>query len=415
MTLLDRLLRRRAEPAPAARTTTRGWDGGAPRGRREFGSFGPINVETATAAPRLVSRCRRLYHDSGFVRNGIEAIVAAAWGADGARPVGVGKRALARWQAESRRQNLPLIMGTMIRDMIVAGEAIAIWNGPDICVLPREQLSDERDGRNLVSGVDLDALGRPVSYRILPGLPESADYRPAVRIPASDVLHMFRVETAGQVRGVPWAAAAIVPASELQAALDAAVVRWRNLASMALVHTKAPDDTTPRQELFESFDAPVMPGAVVHLNYGETLTFPQSQPPQEFNVLTAIQVRQIAAALGIPPHMCDGDFGSINYSSARAAMLTFRARVEAIQHMTVRPILDRIWTRITGAEPPSEWLFQPLPAVDPQKQLAADRAEYELGLTSRRRLAAERGWDLADLDAELRAEGRTPPAPKETK
>lgn len=415
MTLLDRLLRRRTEPAPAARTTTRSWDGAAPRGRREFGSFGPLNAEAATAAPRLVSRCRRLYHDNGFVRNCIEAIVAASWGPDGARPVGVGKRALARWQAESRRQNLPLLLRTMIADTVIAGEGLAVWNGPDLTLLPREQLSDESDGQNLLSGVDLDALGRPVSYRIHPGLPESADYRPPVRVPAADVLHMFRVETAGQVRGIPWAAAAIVPASELQAALDAAVVRWRNLASMALVHTKAPDDTTPRQELFESFDAPVMPGAVVHLNYGETLTFPQSQPPQEFNVLTAIQVRQIAAALGVPPHMCDGDFGSINYSSARAAMLTFRARVEAIQHMTIRPVLDRIWQRVTQTPPPAEWLFQPLPAVDPIKQAQSDKLELDMGLTSRRRLAAERGWDLADLDAELRAEGWTPPAPKETK
>lgn len=413
MTLLDRLLRRRAEPAPATRTTARGWDGGTPRGRREFGSFNAINAEAAAAAPRLVSRCRRLFHDNGFVRNGIEAIVAAAWGPDGTRPVGVGKRALARWQAESRRQNFPLLLRTMIADMIVSGEGLGVWNGADLTVLPREQLSDESDGRNLISGVDVDPLGRPAAYRVLPGLPESADYRPAIRVLAADALHLFRVETAGQVRGIPWAAAAIVPASELQAALDASAVRWRNLASMVLVHTKAPDDTTPRTELFEEFAAPLMPGSVVHLNYGETLSFPQSQPPGEFNSLTAIHVRQIAAALGVPPHMVDGNFAEINYSSARAAMLSFRARIEAVQHMTVRPILDRIWTRVTGTEAPPEWLFQPLPSVDPQKQLMADKAEYELGLTSRRRLAAERGWDLADLDAELQAEGRTPP--KETK
>lgn len=414
MSILDRLLRRRAEPAPAARTTTRGWDGGAPRGRREFGSFGPVNAEAAIAAPRLVSRCRRLYMDNGFVRNGIEAIVAASWGPDGARPVGVGKRALARWQAESRRQNLPLIMGTMIRDMIVAGEAIAIWNGPDICVLPREQLSDERDGRNLVSGVDLDALGRPASYRILPGLPESADYRPAVRIPASDVLHMFRVETAGQVRGIPWAAAAIVPASELQAALDALTVRARTLASVVMVHKRGLDDGAPSTPFAETVETPVMPGAIFHLAPGEDLTFPERQAPQEMGVLTAIRIREIAAALGVPPHMCDGDYGSINYSSARAAMLTFRARVEAIQHMTIRPVLDRIWERVTQTPPPAEWLFQPLPAVDPIKQAQSDKLELDMGLTSRRRLAAERGWDLADLDAELRAEGQTPPGPKET-
>jgi capsid protein len=38
------------------------------------------------------------------------------------------------------------------------------------------------------------------------------------------------------------------------------------------------------------------------------------------------------------------------------------------------------------------------------KQVQADVAELEAGLTSRRNLVAERGWNLADLDREIAAD-----------
>lgn len=42
--------------------------------------------------------------------------------------------------------------------------------------------------------------------------------------------------------------------------------------------------------------------------------------------------------------------------------------------------------------------------VDPMKQVQADAAELEAGLTSRRKLVAARGWVIEDLDSELAAE-----------
>ena len=42
--------------------------------------------------------------------------------------------------------------------------------------------------------------------------------------------------------------------------------------------------------------------------------------------------------------------------------------------------------------------------VDPLKQVQADAAELEAGLTSRRKLIAARGWSIEDLDAERTAE-----------
>lgn len=42
--------------------------------------------------------------------------------------------------------------------------------------------------------------------------------------------------------------------------------------------------------------------------------------------------------------------------------------------------------------------------MTPAKQVQADVAEFEAGLTSRRKLVAARGWSLEDLDAEIAAD-----------
>lgn len=42
--------------------------------------------------------------------------------------------------------------------------------------------------------------------------------------------------------------------------------------------------------------------------------------------------------------------------------------------------------------------------VDPAKDIAADVAELNAGLASRRQKVAERGWAVDDLDAEIAAD-----------
>lgn len=54
----------------------------------------------------------------------------------------------------------------------------------------------------------------------------------------------------------------------------------------------------------------------------------------------------------------------------------------------------------TGAE----WIAPKQPWVDPQKDLAATETALRLGLVSRSQAAAELGWSVADLDAEIAAD-----------
>ena len=108
-----------------------------------------------------------------------------------------------------------------------------------------------------------------------------------------------------------------------------------------------------------------------------------------------------------------------NYSSLRAGLIPFRAKVEQFQyHQIVPQVLAPLWRRvITRAyvagdlDLPDlapafkvEWLTPRAMQVDPQKDTAALVAQIEAGLTSRTKAVASMGWNVADLDAERAAE-----------
>jgi capsid protein len=122
----------------------------------------------------------------------------------------------------------------------------------------------------------------------------------------------------------------------------------------------------------------------------------------------------LAAGLGLPEHMLSGDLTQANYSSIRAGLLPFRARVEQVQYNTLVPqLLNPVWRRVMFVESLStdigepasvEWLPPRWAQVDPQKDTEATVAEIEAGLTSRKKAVAERGWNIDELDAEIAAD-----------
>ena len=112
-----------------------------------------------------------------------------------------------------------------------------------------------------------------------------------------------------------------------------------------------------------------------------------------------------------------------NYSSLRASLIEFRSRVEQLQfHILVPQLLRPVWRRWLTLEilagridapgfenDPESWLgaewYPPaFPWVDPLKDAEAEVALIQAGLKSRRQAVAERGYDVAALDAEIAAD-----------
>lgn len=438
MSLLSRIF---GKPEPAR---TRRFDGAA-GGRRGWGmgSFGRINPETAAAGAALRSRASYLAMNNPWIANAVGNLAGALLG-PGIVPSSkhpdpemrtVLNRYFAEWCNRADAEGRTDFAGLQVAvadSMVKAGEAIALItetaDGPRLRILPPELLDESKtvelsDGRAIFSGVELDATGRRAAYWIVPE-PSKVwqTYAPSVRVEAESVLHVFKPLAPGQLRGVSWLAPIILPASDFDKLCDALLKG----AQVAALHAGFITDMNGNGEPYDGETPSLEPGALIRLPNGTDIKFNSPQQAQQVGEFLKLNLRQLAAGLGLPDHMLSGDLTGANYSSLRAGLLPFRQRMEQVQYTVLVPqFLAPVWRAVIlhgilsgdldapdfEANPEAylqaEWLPPRPLQVDPLKDINATKAELDAGLTSRRKAVAERGWILEDLDAEIESEKGT--------
>lgn len=426
------LLHRIAKPVESAK---RSFDG-ATGGRRGFSlrRFGPINSEVAAGGSTLRARARHLAINNPLIASGVRNLAVALTGAGIVpTPRAKGKRRRAQmgkaWDAFCRvadadgRTDFNGLQAAVARGLIVDGEVIAqMVDGeadlPALRLIPPEQVDESMTrpidgGGYIVQGIEFDAQGRRVAYHVFPHKPTDlfATYAPPVRIPAAEMLHIFEPVAAGQVRGVSWLAPVILTASEFDQLCDALLTGAKVAAMFAGFLVNVND--TSGEDPFGGDEMPSLePGTIQKMPGGWDAKFTNPQQAQQTGEFVKAQIRQLAAGLGVPSHWLDGDLTGANYSSLRAGLLPVRARCEQVQYLTLLPqFLNPVWAEVfPDDQDGADWLPPAWQQVDPLKQVQADAAELEAGLTSRRKLIAARGWTLEDVDAE-RAADPLKPAP----
>jgi lambda family phage portal protein len=286
-------------------------------------------------------------------------------------------------------------------------------------------------GRTIRMGIELTADGRRAAYWPFKDHPGErfwdADTVTRVRIPAADVLHVFRPLRAGQMRGRPWMAPVIVEMHEIDQCVDAELVRRKTTAMFGGFVTR--------------INAPgVDPGAILGRRTDETVvalepgTFPVLPPGMDVRFAEPKDVsgnyvawmkqelRNVARGIGITYEQLTGDLEGVTYSSIRAGLLEFRRLCTMIQLQTLvfqlcRPVA-RAWMDaavLSGALPidtadylrnrrrylrvlwrPEGWQW-----VDPEKDEKAERMAVRNGFKSRAQVVAENGFDVEEGDAEI--------------
>lgn len=425
--------------APVARRQIDAAAGGRRGGG--MGTFGPINPEVSAGATLTRSRARYLANNNPWLSNGVDNWAAALVGA-GIRPTPraddadtrrAASRSFETWADEADaagRTDFWGLQRDIARHLIVDGEALVLIHddadGLTLQTVSPEQLDEAKTvelggGRLIVSGVEFDAQGRRVAYWILPHRPHATftDYAPSIRFDAADVLHIMRPLGAGQVRGLSWLAPAVLSASELDQLMDALLVGAKTSAMFAGFLT---DMNATGSIPFDGdqtggiMDTGLEPGTLKVLPAGVDVKFSAPDAAKDSPAFLRMNLQALAAALGLPEHLLSGDLTNANYSSLRAGLLPFRARVEQAQYGTLVPqFLRPVWRRWLVTEVLSgrldltpdlaaEWIMPRPMQVDPQKDLAAVKEALALGLTSRTRAVNELGWNADDLDAEIAAD-----------
>lgn len=434
---IPKIFSRKAKPVAIRR-----FDGAA-GGRRGWGmgSFGRINSEVAGANGSLRSRARYLTTNNPWIVQAVGNWAGSLVG-PGITPTSDMAElisAFTKWadvaDADGRTDFWGL-QSDIARGLVVDGESfvqlITTSDGPRLRILPPELVDESMtrelaNGGYIVQGVEFDSSGVRVAYHVLPARPtdQFSTYAAPIRVSADQVLHVMKPLAAGQVRGVSWLAPVILPASEFDQLCDALLVGVKVAAmhSAFLVDmngTGEPYDGTDTGGIMETG---IEPGTMKRLPTGFDVKFNTPGQVSEIGAFLRLNLQQIAAGLGLPDHLVSGDLSGANYSSLRAGLLPFRQRVEALQYGTLVPqLLAPIWRDVITWEVLSgatdapdfesnsraylrcEWLPPKPMQVDPFKQVQADKAELDAGLTSRKKLVAERGWNLADLDSEIAAD-----------
>jgi lambda family phage portal protein len=299
-------------------------------------------------------------------------------------------------------------------------------------VLEAEHLDTSKDyqlsnGNVIKTGIEFDKSGKRVAYYLYkehPGDSFMGQSLDSVRIPAKEILHIYKQNRPGQIRGEPWLSSVLLKLHELDQYEDAELVRKKTAAMFAGFVTRLDPEASMFGEKGANEQgmafAGLEPGTMQFLEPGEDVKF--SSPADVGGTYEAFirqQLRAISVGLGITYEQLTGDLSGVNYSSIRAGLLEFRRKCTALQHnLMVFQFCRPIWNKFVELAIISDlikipndpdfalvkWIPQGFAWVDPIKEQNAQMNAVRCGFKSRAEVVSELGYDVEEIDAEIAAD-----------
>lgn len=287
---------------------------------------------------------------------------------------------------------------------------------------PEDYTWSETPGNQTIMGIERDVWRRPVAYYFTTRHPGDQfvgyelDRERVYRVPADEVIHLYRPTRPGQTRGVTMFASAIERLHHLYGYEQAEVVAAR--ASSALMGFI----TSPEGELFGDDvvnNERVMdwaPGKFAYLNPGENVSVPDlGHDPSGFEPFMRAMLRAVAAGIGCSYESISRDFSQTNYSSSRLSLLEDREHWRMLQGWLISNLHERVFRRwmdlsVLAGElnlPRYEvdpafycrprWMPRGWGWVDPTKEVDAYRQAVRSGFKTVADVIAEQGGDIEDV------------------
>jgi lambda family phage portal protein len=272
-------------------------------------------------------------------------------------------------------------------------------------------------------GIELDVFGAAIAYYLLTRHPADGGTRDRIRVPASDIVHLFIPLRAGQVRGVPWLAPVITDVQMLDGYEEAELVAARVAATqMGLLVPGEDADVDPKAPADRRFSAE--PGQFRELPKGFTLTnWDPQHPNTAFGAFIESILRCVARGTGVMSYMTlTGDLTNANYSSLRAGQAPERDAWRALHQWLIPRLHRRVYrawlpyallsgkvavdSRLASNYQTVTWKGRGWVSVDPLKDIQAWERKIRLGTGSRTKMLSEEGEDYEATIDELADEAR---------
>ncbi|MGH1447426.1 MAG: phage portal protein [Cognatishimia sp.] len=259
----------------------------------------------------------------------------------------------------------------------------------------------------VIEGIEYGPTGKAVAYWLFDHHPGELNWRrrrnlTSRRVPASEILHIRRIERPGQMRGIPWLAPVMMTLGEISDYQEAQILKQKIGSLLAFFVSSGEDGKTYQGTELQK----VEPGAIVGLKEGQEVT--PSEPPKVdgYQEFMNQAIRMIAMGLGLS-YESFGDLRGVNFSSGKMGRIEMDRFVEIWQRaVIITQFCMGIskWTRdawrlahLSGGLSPVpkaiDWTAPKRPMIDPAKEVSAAVEEIEAGLTSRQRKQRELGYD----------------------
>jgi lambda family phage portal protein len=417
---------------------------GARTGRRTAGwiaTNASANAEIASSLAKLRERSRDLIRNHHYA-----AKAAQEWRA---KTVGAGilarisdERVQAAWEqwriicSADGFPHLEFIQSIVAQTVFESGECLVRFRRRDprdginpplqLQVLEPDYLDMDKtqqiDGGYIIQGVQFDLIGRRVGYWLFgqhPGEVVLTGVRggslQSAFVPASEVLHIYEPTRPGQVRGVPRLAPVMLAMRDMDDWHDAEIVRKKTEACLAGFIT-SPDGEAfslaqqaldEKGNVVETFE----PGMIVRLKPGEDIRMATPAHAGGLEESERVFARKIAAGIGMPYEILTGNLSTVNYSSYRAGLLSFRDIVTAFQWNVLIPQLCEPVMReflralaISGARTSGvtvKWTPPAFDLLDRETEAKADEIMLRLGTMTWAQAVARQGEDPEQQLAEI--------------
>ncbi|BEP32527.1 MAG: hypothetical protein WBIAU2_07540 [Wolbachia endosymbiont of Drosophila biauraria] len=301
-------------------------------------------------------------------------------------------------------------------------------------VLESEHLDNKTNqtlgnGNVIRNGIEFNKLGQREAYYLFKEHSGEGSFGESARVPANDVLHIYRPLRPGQIRGEPWLSSILLKLYELDQYDDAELVRKKTAAMFAGFITRLDPEANILGE-GESNEQGVAlsglePGTMQLLDPGEDIKFSEpSDVRGSYEAFMRQQLRAIAIGTGITYEQLTGDLTGVNYSSIRAGLIEFRRRCAMLQHNIMvfqfcRPVASR-WLELAvlcgelsidkkvakAAKEEVKWIPQGFDWVDPLKDQQVQQMAVRNGFKSRSEVVSELDYNVEEIDQEIAEDQR---------
>ena len=263
--------------------------------------------------------------------------------------------------------------------------------------------SPSHENNRVINGIEYSPIGQRVGYWLFDEHPGSimrgwqAPSFASRFVPAEAIIPLFDVSRPGMGRGITRLKSVIMQTRDLHNYRQAEMLRKDTESRLGIIASgdlnqmsSAPPSAGGTQPFGFLGDIPA--GGIFQAPPGLNITSVQPTAMPGYVDTLKMEIKLISAAGGWTYEGCTGDMTEANFSSARIRRLDFRAEIEALQWLTIDPMLcKRIddafvqHCKLAGIIPPTAvWscthTYPRWPHVDPTKDVAAEIMEIGAGL-----------------------------------